>query len=606
MNNERPIDLLKQGPQIWNTWRDQHPDLRPTLHDEDLSTVLLRDADLHDLDLTQVLGLDPGQFGGANLARVQLPPTVRIHERLAEVDAVAQNGQTIVIALLLGCVYSWLTVATTSDVRLLTNSASSPLPLIRTEIPIVGFYLLAPLILLSMYGYCHVYLQRYWEGLAGLPAIFPDGRSLDKRTYPWLLSGVVQGYFPLLQQHQSLLAPLQVWLPVCVTWGMTPLTLVVVWGRYLARHDWGGTLLHAALLALVVGIGVFSYRLARATLRGCAVHRYERSRGALMVTGSVSGVTLLVFCCLSLGVMEGVPPADPFNPTPPNPLAQFVPQSLSFAGFHAFADFTGAEVSTMPRHMEDRGDATAFKDVKGASLRGRNLRYVLASHAFLVNADLRQADLRGANLAGADLRGAHLEEADLREANLLNANLQGANLQKANLWGAYLGQAHLEEALLNGASLGDTNLWQAKVRGAHLEETQAVDSPYLILEIPGADLQRAKLWETDFSGAQMQGVKFWQAEIYEVNFRAARLEHAQFQYAFLGKADFTQACFLGASVQGVDLHAIEGMTQKQFDFVVQDEKTVAPHFSHLDGEELEAVACEAKDAKVANRVVSSP
>ena len=76
--------------------------------------------------------------------------------------------------MLLGCVYAWLTIATTTDARLLTNSASSPLPIIQTEIPIALFYLAAPLLLVSFYVYLHLYLQSMWRGLATLPARFPS------------------------------------------------------------------------------------------------------------------------------------------------------------------------------------------------------------------------------------------------------------------------------------------------------------------------------------------------------------------------------------------------------------------------------------------------
>jgi hypothetical protein len=79
-------------------------------------------------------------------------------------------------------VYTCLTIATTTDPLLLTNSISSPLPIIRTEIPIAGFFWVAPLILLSFYLYFHIYLQRLWETLADLPAVFPDGSRLDKRV----------------------------------------------------------------------------------------------------------------------------------------------------------------------------------------------------------------------------------------------------------------------------------------------------------------------------------------------------------------------------------------------------------------------------------------
>src|SRR5262249_39613734 len=155
-------------------------------------------ADLHEVDLTQVHGLTAEQLGGTNLSGAQLPAPLQKFERLAEVDTLAQNGQKLLFSLLLACLYSWLTIATTTDVRLLTNSASSPLPLVGTEIPIVGFYIVAPLILFSFYLYCHLYLQRYWEGLAALPAVFPNGRSLDRRTYPWILSDLVHAHFALL------------------------------------------------------------------------------------------------------------------------------------------------------------------------------------------------------------------------------------------------------------------------------------------------------------------------------------------------------------------------------------------------------------------------
>ncbi len=97
--------------------------------------------------------------------------------------------------MLLGCAYAWLTIATTTDARLLTNSASSPLPIIGTDIPIAWFYWAAPVLLLGLYSYFHLYLQRLWEGLSELPAVFPDGKALHKNAYPWLLNGLVRAHF---------------------------------------------------------------------------------------------------------------------------------------------------------------------------------------------------------------------------------------------------------------------------------------------------------------------------------------------------------------------------------------------------------------------------
>ena len=74
------------------------------------------------------------------------------------------------------------------------------------------------------------------------------------------------------------------------------------------------------------------------------------------------------------------------------------------------------------------------------------------------NADLRGAYLRGANLRGADLYGANLDGADLRGANLYGADLRGADLRGANLYGADL----------RGANLRGANLREADLRGANL------------------------------------------------------------------------------------------------------------------------------------------
>ena len=86
--------------------------------------------------------------------------------------------------LLAASLYSWLTIATTTDVALITGTASSPLPIINTNIALSGFYLAAPLILIAVYFYFHLYLQRLWGDLASLPAVFPDGEELDRQSLP--------------------------------------------------------------------------------------------------------------------------------------------------------------------------------------------------------------------------------------------------------------------------------------------------------------------------------------------------------------------------------------------------------------------------------------
>ena len=46
MANQEHLDILKQGVEVWNEWRKEHPNIRPDLSDTDLSDAILRKADL--------------------------------------------------------------------------------------------------------------------------------------------------------------------------------------------------------------------------------------------------------------------------------------------------------------------------------------------------------------------------------------------------------------------------------------------------------------------------------------------------------------------------------------------------------------------------------
>jgi hypothetical protein len=61
MANPEQLQILKQGVEVWNQWRDQNRDIRPDLGEADLRGANLRGANLLGADLT-----------GANLANAIL------------------------------------------------------------------------------------------------------------------------------------------------------------------------------------------------------------------------------------------------------------------------------------------------------------------------------------------------------------------------------------------------------------------------------------------------------------------------------------------------------------------------------------------------------
>jgi Pentapeptide repeats (8 copies) len=61
MANQEHLAILKQGVDIWNTWREQFPDIRPDLRKADLRNANLSEADLSRADLGEA------DLGGAYL-----------------------------------------------------------------------------------------------------------------------------------------------------------------------------------------------------------------------------------------------------------------------------------------------------------------------------------------------------------------------------------------------------------------------------------------------------------------------------------------------------------------------------------------------------------
>ena len=513
----------------------------------------LAEATLQNANLEGATGLLGTEFARADVTGATLPQDIRDFKTLETVAETSKNARKIFLAMLLGCAYSLLTIATTTDARLLTNSASSPLPIIRTKIPIAWFYLAAPLVLVMLYVYLHFYLGMLWEGLAGLPAKFPDGKRLDERAYPWLLNGLVRRHFARLKEGRPFLVQFKEWTTIFLAWWTVPATLFWFWLRYLRRHEWGGTGWHVALIVAAVAFGIMFYRSAAQTLQGAKPPPFGWktvwwNRRIFQVAG-----TALILLGLSFGAIKGFR-RDDRDAADRASAEQFaknrVVQTFEKFGYSPFANLDGAELSTKPANWTGSGDedelTAQLGQVKKARLSGMNLRYASADGAFLVKADLDGADLRMARLTGANLLGANLQGAKLGGANLQGADLYDTNFQEADLR-----RANLQGTDLFGANLKDANLAHANFQGAELEE---------------ADLRKARLSFANFQ----------EANLAHANLQGADLSGASLRGADLLGANVEGANFTGAKLQGADLVESEGLTQEQLKFACGDAETKLP------------------------------
>jgi uncharacterized protein YjbI with pentapeptide repeats len=493
----------------------------------DLNGAVLFNANLANANLANTVGLVANALAGSILIDAKLPDAVTKFDGLDRAAEISKNASVAFIGMLAACGYSWLTIATTSDPHLITNSSSSPLPIAGTNIPIVGFYWAAPLVVLGAYLYFHLYLQRLWQALSKLPAFFPDGLALDEKAYPWLLTGLVRAHFVRLKNNRSFVSRLENLLTILLAWWIVPLTLTGFWARYLPRHDVPGTLLHVVLIITATWAGIGFFSLMRKTLQGYDLIR-ERHRRELFFKGAIhfakgdspaqtqlsryvlsesgqlaieredrqtmwqrlrsyrSAVALcacLAVVLISIGAIEGRPSkAQHLRPVEPG-IHTIVSDVFHALGLRTYAELKGADISVKPQNWTGLAVADwekEFSQVKGAALSGADLRYARAIDAFAIKAELDGADLKEANFAGADFRN----------ATLSHARLQGANLTRADLRGTVLTDAKLNKVDLSGALFDKyTDLAKANFSGAELKDA----------DLSGADLTNA----IGLTGAQL-------------------------------------------------------------------------------------------------------
>lgn len=427
----------------------------------ELAGASLRETNLQVVDLSVAKrGLQTEQLAGADLTGATLPEELKkLYDGLENVNNISESARKLFLAVLAACLYSWLTIATTTDVNLITNRASSPLPIIQTSIPIVGFYWVAPLLLLCVYFYLHFYLQKLWEELGSLPAIFPDGRPLHSKIDPWLLNDLVRAHLPKLSADRPFLSYLQLWISVLLAWWVVPITMFLFWGRYLPRHERSGTTFHVVLLAISVAAALRLYWLAVATMRGAERGPFRFSRLSAKSRGYQAAALVvavgLLFGIVSWGAIMGEPSDAPILGIPlvhhsfrgeSTEPATWIPRLMALVGYFPFANLADSEIS-QKRPTWSKNDKD-LESVAGARLRGANLRYAAAPRAFLAGADLTEADLSYAYLEVADLTDVNLTLADLTCTDLRFAQgLYPNSIKGARHWEKAIFDDKMREAL---------------------------------------------------------------------------------------------------------------------------------------------------------------
>ena len=441
---------------------------------------------------------------------------------------------------------TYLLIATGSVTHreLFLNSAIK-LPVLGVELPVTGYFLVAPMIYLIFHFYLLMQLEGLSEKVVDYNQVLNEtfDARVDRRRARWRLDD-----FPFLQflagvreRRTGLAGRLQMlisWITVVLFPIVVLLQLQIV---FLPYHSVPITWLHRACLIGDLGMIWFFWRSFRRNSES------SRRRRIAVTILEAAGTLLVLIFSLSLATFPG-------ETLYRNAVARAVDAAVALVfrdqAMTASKYFFEGDVDGVTGHPsslfanriilpDERFHNEAKKAEISVSLRGRDLR-----GAILPRADLSSADFTGATLVEASFLGARLERArfgcagklqltlseqlrkrakagscddehgtDLRGADFSEALLHGAFFNHANMRGARFARAMMQGVVADDADLTGATFTYARMEGATFVNATLLGASLFAVQMQGADLGGADLSSATIGDAQLQGANLEGAQL---------------------------------------------------------------------------------------------
>jgi uncharacterized protein YjbI with pentapeptide repeats len=472
----------------------------------------------------------------------------------------ATRVSTIWVSFLIFALYL-LIAATTVDHRQLLLAEPVRLPVLNIDLPLWGFFFLAPILFVIFHLY--VLLQVL---LLGRTATAYNG-AIDRAVKPPFSNATVrqrlantlfaQIFAGSPEEREGWLGSLlhaMAW----ITLAIAPVLILLTFQfAFLSYHSHIVTWTHRLLILTEL---VCLFLLWPLVLNAPPNTGWRRLRQWVFLFPSGA---LFVFLALSIATFPGEPHVNLFTGQGLSSVQceRWFSQNfdrLHLPGVDVVDDERLAKIvkatadRKLPAYQGERTRNFRGRDLNCADLSFADLRRVDLINARLTGANLTEAALEEASLDGAHLRGAVLGSANLRSATVAGAELQGANLGFAQLPGSFLVAAHLQGANLKYATLQGANLNGAELRGAVL------DNAFM----QAASLEGAQLAGASLDGANLQGASFRDVNapregrdsyLAAINYGNITIEGKFLRGAQLQGASLERASLQGASLDGVQL-----------------------------------------------------
>ncbi len=481
-------------------------------------------------------------------------------------DAVnADAASARVGSLALGALAAYLIATVASiDHKDLLLSSRILLPFMQVEIPLNGFFAVAPAILLAVHAIVlmqHVSLKQTINGLNHTLSICGGkGHALRLELDPYFFVQAYAGPQPSLVMNGfrfTIIGLMLVVFPV--------FTLVYFQVAYLPTHnayvtgahrlyivldlallylmatsillpdkDLASTPLKRLLLTRLLTVWIYAtligalfFSLFVATLPGGILDRNVGKLAWYVGLAHLDSISMLdngtshpqgkmflrttprthPVLSVTHWLFEGQP--DPRSGKPSSWFSRNLSVTDTTLVFHDGTKNRGRSTSIDLRGRDLRYARLDGSDLPRAKLSGADLRYASLIETNLQHADLEIANLSYANLSQAKLQHAQFAEATLRYSLLDNSNLTNADLSRASMAGAILNRAKLVNANLSRTDLTEASLSWADLRHARLVWTFLTGANLFAADLRGAELKNVQHEQIVITDAKLPGE--WEA-----------------------------------------------------------------------------------------------
>ena len=522
-------------------------------------------------------------------------------DELKHIEHISVNARGTWFALIAALLFSAIAVAGVNDSDFFSHDSSLTLPIINFAVPIESFFISAPVIVLGLFVYLHLYLGKLWRALDALGANPELESAIENVVFPWLVSDAAIYLRPNVSEKEY--RRLTIVIVFALLWLAGPFVLLLFWWRSFTPHSVWLTLWVGLILGLGVVCAALSLLAFWKVIRKTSEETYNSQKKFVYELAVVGCLLIAVIGFLRVGgfnlnthenclgwigptVATQLPFGLPDWPVQSANLynAEIVQRPSDWIPHHEaetrfLAQYSGKkpkDISGKESWMKtaraafDQEQKARRDSLKSQNFECKNLQKLEAQEAFLLGAKMRKADLRGANFLSAILEGA-----DLRQAKLQRAKLRFAKLQTAILWEADLSHACFEKADLTRADLSKSNLSFAELRKANFTQSYAAEARF-----DGAYLEKADLTEIVATKSNFSNAKFLKAKLLGANLSGANLSNAILLEADLFDADLTDATvkdavFDGALVASANLETTK-LTPDQLNSTFGDYGTLLP------------------------------